>query len=327
MPPRTRASTVPLSAMADLKVKKNGGVGKIKRKKEENTTTMSYKAGIHFPVGRVKRYLKRLNRNHHIKGSTSSLMPFDRVSTGAAVYMAAVLEFCSADLLKIAGDNLRRCVARSEDDVNMDACTKRWASRSTNRDERWENIWPSQNCQNMAKWQESVEEAQEKKPKTTAKSTESTPATEVASTRSLRSRPITTFGVDDDKSESGAGIVPKERTRITPLHINDGLGLSRGMYQNVEIAAAKMVASKTVGELKKSKREWKSLNTYWPDNDFFAPYWRKILTENTKMCKVQVSGTRWLKPRKDYDEDEEPKSVKPKKKVATPRRGGLRSSK
>ena len=51
----------------------------------------STRAGLQFPVGRIRRYLKR---------ST----PFCRVELGAAVYLAGVLEYLCADALELAGN-------------------------------------------------------------------------------------------------------------------------------------------------------------------------------------------------------------------------------
>ncbi|NXK28101.1 H2AX protein, partial [Arenaria interpres] len=51
----------------------------------------SAKAGLQFPVGRVYRLLKL--------GSYS-----DRISPGAAIYLAAVLEYLSAEVLELAGN-------------------------------------------------------------------------------------------------------------------------------------------------------------------------------------------------------------------------------
>ncbi|XP_037233817.1 histone H2A-beta, sperm-like [Falco rusticolus] len=52
--------------------------------------TRSHKAGLQFPVGCVSRLLKR--------GSYS-----DRISPGAAIYLAAVLEYLSVEILELAG--------------------------------------------------------------------------------------------------------------------------------------------------------------------------------------------------------------------------------
>uniref|UniRef100_G1NR77 Histone H2A n=1 Tax=Meleagris gallopavo TaxID=9103 RepID=G1NR77_MELGA len=51
-------------------------------------------AGLQFPVGRVCRLLKR---GHYA----------DRISPGSAVYMAAVLEYLTAEILELAGNAAR----------------------------------------------------------------------------------------------------------------------------------------------------------------------------------------------------------------------------
>ncbi|XP_048818013.1 histone H2A-beta, sperm-like [Lagopus muta] len=51
-------------------------------------------AGLQFPVGRVFRLLKR---GHYS----------DRISPGSAVYMAAVLEYLTAEILELAGNAAR----------------------------------------------------------------------------------------------------------------------------------------------------------------------------------------------------------------------------
>ncbi|NXX20319.1 H2AL protein, partial [Podargus strigoides] len=53
--------------------------------------TRSAKAGLQFPVGRVYRFLKRGNYA-------------DRIGPGAAIYLAAVLEYLSAEVLELAGN-------------------------------------------------------------------------------------------------------------------------------------------------------------------------------------------------------------------------------
>ncbi|KAI3899797.1 hypothetical protein MKW92_021912 [Papaver armeniacum] len=66
-------------------------VGKGGRKK---SVTKSSKAGLQFPVGRITRFLK--------KGRYSR-----RLSSGAPVYMAAVLEYLAAEVLELAGNAAR----------------------------------------------------------------------------------------------------------------------------------------------------------------------------------------------------------------------------
>ncbi|NXV19168.1 H2AL protein, partial [Cepphus grylle] len=53
--------------------------------------TKSAKAGLQFPVGRVYRVLRMGNYA-------------DRISPGAAIYLAAVLEYLSAEILELAGN-------------------------------------------------------------------------------------------------------------------------------------------------------------------------------------------------------------------------------
>ncbi|EKX39068.1 hypothetical protein GUITHDRAFT_47177, partial [Guillardia theta CCMP2712] len=54
----------------------------------------SKKAGLQFPVGRVHRYLK--------SGKYA-----ERIGAGAPVYLAAVLEYLSAEVLELAGNAAR----------------------------------------------------------------------------------------------------------------------------------------------------------------------------------------------------------------------------
>ena len=65
-----------------------GGKSKAKAK------TRSSRAGLQFPVGRVHRFLR--------KGNYAS-----RVGSGAPVYLAAVLEYLSAEVLELAGNAAR----------------------------------------------------------------------------------------------------------------------------------------------------------------------------------------------------------------------------
>ena len=55
------------------------------------STTRSAKAGLQFPVGRMARYLRQ--------GGFAK-----RVGAGAPVYLAAVLEYLTAELLELAGN-------------------------------------------------------------------------------------------------------------------------------------------------------------------------------------------------------------------------------
>ncbi|XP_050520743.1 histone H2A-like [Daktulosphaira vitifoliae] len=58
------------------------------------TKTKSSRAGLQFPVGRILRLLK--------KGNYA-----ERVGAGAPVYLAAVLEYLSAEILELAGNAAR----------------------------------------------------------------------------------------------------------------------------------------------------------------------------------------------------------------------------
>uniref|UniRef100_A0A8C8SAP5 Histone H2A n=1 Tax=Pelusios castaneus TaxID=367368 RepID=A0A8C8SAP5_9SAUR len=57
-------------------------------------TTKSAKAGLQFPVGRVHRLLKRGNYA-------------ERIGAGAPVYLAAVLEYLTAEILELSGNAAR----------------------------------------------------------------------------------------------------------------------------------------------------------------------------------------------------------------------------
>ena len=63
-------------------------------KDKSKAKTRSFRAGLQFPVGRVHRYLKRGNYA-------------ERIGAGAPVYLAAVLEYLSAEILELAGNAAR----------------------------------------------------------------------------------------------------------------------------------------------------------------------------------------------------------------------------
>ncbi|XP_033934053.2 histone H2AX-like [Pseudochaenichthys georgianus] len=66
------------------------GAGKVRAKAK----TRSSRAGLQFPVGRVHRHLRKGNYAH-------------RVGAGAPVYLAAVLEYLTAEILELAGNAAR----------------------------------------------------------------------------------------------------------------------------------------------------------------------------------------------------------------------------
>lgn len=72
------------------------GKGKAGRGRKAGTkgVSRSTKAGLQFPVGRIGRYLKRGNYSKRVGG-------------GAPVYLAAVLEYLTAEILELAGNAAR----------------------------------------------------------------------------------------------------------------------------------------------------------------------------------------------------------------------------
>jgi len=70
------------------------GRGKSGKSAKVKSKSRSSRAGLQFPVGRLHRLLK--------KGHYS-----ERVGSGAPVYLAAVLEYLSAEILELAGNAAR----------------------------------------------------------------------------------------------------------------------------------------------------------------------------------------------------------------------------
>ncbi|XP_067883214.1 histone H2A-like [Heterodontus francisci] len=70
------------------------GRGKTGGKARAKAKSRSSRAGLQFPVGRVHRLLR--------KGNYA-----ERVGAGAPVYLAAVLEYLTAEILELAGNSAR----------------------------------------------------------------------------------------------------------------------------------------------------------------------------------------------------------------------------
>ncbi|XP_014211781.1 histone H2A-beta, sperm-like [Copidosoma floridanum] len=68
--------------------------GRGKGKARATPKSRSSRAGLQFPVGRIQRHLR--------KGNYA-----ERVGAGAPVYLAAVLEYLSAEVLELAGNAAR----------------------------------------------------------------------------------------------------------------------------------------------------------------------------------------------------------------------------
>ena len=72
----------------------SGGKGGKAGTTEKASTSRSARAGLTFPVGRVHRLLRRGNYAQ-------------RIGSGAPVYLTAVLEYLTAEILELAGNAAR----------------------------------------------------------------------------------------------------------------------------------------------------------------------------------------------------------------------------
>ena len=91
-------------------------------KKKSTKTSRSAKVGVIFPVGRMLRYIKT---GH----------PEYRIGVGAPVYMAAVLEYLTAEILELAGNAAR--------DNKKGRVTPRHILLAVANDEELNQVWGS----------------------------------------------------------------------------------------------------------------------------------------------------------------------------------------
>ncbi|KAI5958325.1 HTZ1 [Candida theae] len=106
--------------MSGGKGKVHGGKGKSSEIAGRSSTSHSARAGLQFPVGRVKRYLKK-NAQNKI-----------RVGSKAAIYLTAVLEYLTAEVLELAGNAAK--------DLKVKRITPRHLQLAIRGDEELDNL-------------------------------------------------------------------------------------------------------------------------------------------------------------------------------------------
>jgi histone H2A len=84
----------PLSLSLSSLSNRGGKAGGKKAAGAKKSVSRSAKAGLQFPVGRVARYIRKMK-------------VASRVGGGAPVYLAAVLEYLTAEILELAGNAAR----------------------------------------------------------------------------------------------------------------------------------------------------------------------------------------------------------------------------
>lgn len=101
------------------KGKVHGGKGK-SAEGSKVTSSHSARAGLQFPVGRIKRYLKR-NAQSKI-----------RIGSKSAIYLTAVLEYLTAEVLELAGNAAK--------DLKVKRITPRHLQLAIRGDEELDNL-------------------------------------------------------------------------------------------------------------------------------------------------------------------------------------------
>jgi len=92
--PAAHSSISGSTSIASEAKRRSSQGGKLGQLRRNERGSKSLRAGLNFPVGRISRYLRR---GHYA----------DRIGSVAPVYLAAVLEYLSAEILELAGNSAR----------------------------------------------------------------------------------------------------------------------------------------------------------------------------------------------------------------------------